>query len=129
MVFPLKVNKVWGHEIIFANDPEKGYCGKMLYIENNFCTSMHMHPIKDEVFYITTGGMYVETAGTDPEGPGDIEKVLLLPKDRFHIPTGTWHRISATSQGGRYSSLVEVSTYHDDADVLRAEASGRVNPL
>ena len=128
MGLPQRVEKDWGHEIIFANDKEHNYCGKVLFVENNFQTSLHKHFVKDEVFYVVSGVFNIEFAGDHPDVPQEISPRVLLPGDRLHVPTGLWHRIISVGTSGRYSQLVEVSTYHDDDDVARAVAGGRVSP-
>lgn len=128
MGLPQRVPKDWGYEIIFANDVTNNYCGKMLFVENNFQTSLHKHFVKDEVFYVVTGIFNIEFAGDHPDVPQEIFSRTLLPGARLHVPVGRWHRIIAAGTAGRYSQLVEVSTYHDDNDVARAVVGGRVSP-
>ena len=41
-----KIKKGWGHELIFASEPE--YCGKFLNFNEGAKFSMHYHRDKDE---------------------------------------------------------------------------------
>lgn len=117
MEFPHVVQKPWGREIWFANDDRKNYCGKELVITAGWQLSLHRHLVKDEVFYLIEGEMHVETS--DQEDGSNLRQVVMHPGDRFHIPTGLWHRMRAITP----VRLIEASTFHRDDDVERLEVS------
>ena len=110
------VPKVWGSETWIVNEPT--YCGKELHIYAGFRCSLHMHPVKDETFYVIGGTVELEV-GNSPE---TVQSRKLLIGDSARILPGTWHRFS--SRCG--AAVVEFSTHHDDADVVRHEESGRI---
>jgi len=116
--FPTRVDKGWGYEIWFANDREKNYCGKELVFNPSRQCSFHYHLVKDEVFYLVSGLLLVEFSfDDDPPAESDVEhRRLLSPCDRLHIPTGMRHRMTSFD---KLSRLIEVSTFHDDEDVVR----------
>lgn len=123
MEFPIRVEKTWGHEIWFANDPVKNYCGKELAFRRGWRCSLHMHPIKDEVFYVTAGLFLIEY-GSNPES---LKTLQLGMGTQFHVQTGLWHRMTAIGvrgDNGGYATLIEVSTFHDDNDVVRHTPGG-----
>lgn len=119
---PMIVEKVWGHEIWFANDREANYCGKELRIKKGMQCSMHMHPIKTETFYVVDGCVVVEWL-PDATWKTCCE-VVLVTGTSFHVPAGMYHRFTARPSTHDYSRVIEVSTYHDDADVVRLTESG-----
>lgn len=107
----LIVGKEWGIENILTNEPE--YCAKELRIFAGKKSSLHYHQVKKETFIVERGLVRLERGG--------IEE-LLKPGDSRTILPGTPHRFSST-----YGAvLIEVSTHHDDADVVRLEPSGEL---
>ena len=106
----LEVEKVWGKEVWIANEPE--YCGKLLYVNKGASGSLHYHPKKKETFYRLSGALCL-TVG---------DEVIIfneLSESAITIPAGTPHRFTAFID----SILLEVSTHHDDEDVIRIEES------
>lgn len=106
---PVIVSKVWGREIWLVNEPE--YCCKMLEINKGASGSLHYHPVKKETFIVANGKIrleYGQNVATMMAGPTAI---TLLP--------GTPHRFKALKD----SAILEVSTHHDDQDVVRLEES------
>ncbi|WP_339746621.1 hypothetical protein [uncultured Rubinisphaera sp.] len=122
MTFPHKVDKIWGYEIWFANDEIQNYCGKELGFKMGHRCSMHRHFIKDEVFFITQGRFQIEYGEKDDKTDHHIQ--ILSKGDRFHVPVGLWHRMTAISPHYEYSTIIEVSTFHRDDDVERLEMGG-----
>ncbi len=106
------VPKDWGSEEWIVNNDK--YCGKRLTLLQGWQSSLHMHPIKDETFYVDKGLVRLEYA--------DAEPMLLRPGDSFHIEHGHYHRFT----GMEHSIIYEFSTHHDDADVVRREPSQQV---
>jgi mannose-6-phosphate isomerase len=109
-----RVNKPWGYELIWAETDR--YVGKILHIAAGQKLSRQYHVRKDETFLVQTGEMDLEI------GRGADLKVLRMgPRDAFHCPPNTVHRMVAVSD----VDVVEVSTPDLD-DVVRLEdAYGR----
>jgi len=104
-----RVNKPWGHEIIWANTEK--YVGKILTICEGEKLSRQYHNVKDETIYILYGTLSLEI-GQDP-----VEEVVLKPRDTYRIHPGLVHRFCA--KWGDVD-LIEVSTPELD-DVVRLE--------
>jgi len=109
--FP-RTDKVWGLEALLVSTPL--YTAKLLLISPGFQCSLHYHNEKDETFIVLSGTVDIEV--------GAIRTYLTPQRPRAHVRPGDRHRFG--SRGG--AILLEVSTYHDDADVVRIEASGRI---
>ena len=100
-----RIDKPWGHEIIWAVTPD--YVGKILHINAGHRLSKQYHQIKEETVYVLEGTLY------NYEDDGSITKVL--PGNAFHVNVGQIHRFGANQSHVR---LVEVSTPHLE-DVVR----------
>jgi len=109
-----RVDKPWGYELIWAETDR--YVGKILHIAAGQKLSRQYHVRKDETFLVQAGAMDLEI------GAGADLKVLRMgPRDAFHCPPNTIHRMVAVSD----VDVVEVSTPELD-DVVRLEdAYGR----
>lgn len=103
--------KVWGEELLIADEPE--YCGKILKINAGMQCSLHCHPKKKETFYVFIGPIELEIKSAT---------VRAIHGDRFTILPGTKHRFGSIHGG----MLIETSTHHDDDDVERFEESGPI---
>lgn len=110
------VLKNWGREEWIANTDL--YCGKILYFRAGSRASYHYHNVKDEHFYLRSGLIELRYAfRTDPH-PDDLSQarsLLLHPGDVFYAAPGTRHQMIAYHD----SELFEVSTHHNDSDVVR----------
>lgn len=106
---PLIVPKVWGREIWLVNETE--YCAKLLEINKGASGSLHYHLIKKETFMVATGKIRLEYGKAVVIMRAGPETVTILP--------GTPHRFT----GLKSSSILEVSTHHDDNDIVRIEGS------
>lgn len=106
------VQKLWGREEWLVNELE--YCAKYLMLRPGFQSSLHYHKVKKETFIYRMGDIEMEVGGKKevwhytPEG----HQVTILP--------GTPHRFKCFSTA---AWLLEVSTHHDDNDVVRLEES------
>jgi mannose-6-phosphate isomerase len=103
------VPKSWGEEHWIVN---RDYCGKKLVLKKGHRCSLHFHKVKDEVFYVIKGRVYLEL--------GD-EKVELVPGDHRHVATGAVHRFTGLED----SEIIEFSTHHEDEDSHRLEIGGK----
>ena len=111
---PIKVvDKLWGHEEILVNEPE--YCCKRLYLNPGFQCSLHYHRIKKETFIVEKGAIRLKHG----------EEIMVL--DRYDAPRtilpNTPHRFNAFRDP---AVILEVSTHHDDEDVVRLEPSRKL---
>ncbi len=104
-----KVEKPWGHELIFAENER--YAGKILHLEPGHCLSLQYHERKDETLYVLRGEV---TLSLDVEGV--LEEIRMGPGDVQRIRPGVRHRLSAENA----ADLVEVSSPELD-DVVRLE--------
>lgn len=89
------------------------YCAKFLHFHPGKKSSLHFHRVKQETFHVLDGECMVES------GEG---KHLLHKGGTLHIPVAEPHRVS--SKFG--CILLEVSTHHEDSDVVRIEPSGNL---
>lgn len=115
---PIKtVEKVWGVEKWLVNN--KDYCAKILEVKEGFRCSLHYHPRKHETFIVLRGSVRLEFCGNN-----DKETVtsLLIPGQTKDIPPFSGHRFS--SEFG--AIVLEISTHHDDDDVVRIKDSGPI---
>ena len=109
IVSPRRVDKPWGHEIIFAHTDQ--YVGKILVIEGGHALSRQYHEVKDETLYVLEGTLILEL------GVGDnLKRETVEAGHGFHVTPYTVHRFSADNR----VRLLEVSTPELE-DVVRLE--------
>ncbi len=107
-VLPRRVDKPWGHEIIWALTDR--YCGKLLVIETGRRLSYQLHEVKDEWIHVLSGRLLLrleDERGVDREHE-------LGPGEGAHVLRGRRHRFTAIER----CELAEVSTPELD-DVIR----------
>jgi len=109
-----EVIKKWGKEVIIVNEPE--YCGKLLYVDKGASGSLHYHPKKKETFYLLEGMINLEYDDA-------LFKMFESLAGSITLLPNTVHRFTAILD----SILLEISTYHDDDDVVRLEPSRSAN--
>ena len=106
-----RVNKPWGHEIIWSHCEK--FVGKILCINNGHKLSRQYHVQKEETIFVLTGTLSLEIGM-----PGQyFEKIDLKKGQSFHVTPGTIHRFCAEFGD---VELAEVSTPHL-SDVVRLE--------
>jgi D-lyxose ketol-isomerase len=116
------ITRGWGFEEYLINCPE--YCSKLLWITPGFQSSLHYHTVKKETFIALDGVIKCEYY---PEpGMQVITTLVGARRDMLTLTPGTPHRF--WSIGGCGGLVLEVSTFHDDADVTRMEPSREINP-
>jgi len=109
-----RVEKPWGHELIWAHTDR--YVGKLLHIKQGHKLSLQFHNKKDETIHVQTGRLLFVV----DEGNGLVEKEMR-PGESYHIKPLTKHRMVALTD----CDILEVSTPELD-DVVRLEdAYGR----
>jgi len=107
---PRRVEKPWGHEVIWAETP--AYVGKILHVNAGHALSLQYHREKDETIYLLSGQVrfWVGPIGSDPR------EVDLQVGESFRIEPGTVHRMEAVAD----CDILEAST-PQIADVVRLE--------
>ena len=104
-----EIKKVWGKELVIANCDE--YCGKLLYLDKGAKSSYHYHKQKQETFYCIDGQAALTIEGKD---------YMLNPFSRPKtIRPGQKHSFMGIAN----SVIIEISTHHDDSDVVRLTQS------
>ncbi len=114
---PQKVEKPWGHELIFAVTDR--FAGKLLVVRAGGSLSLQFHKVKDEAWYVLEGRAELELGAP---GEGVLSSEVVGAGASFHFAPGTVHRLRALED----TTILEVSTPELD-DVVRLEdAYGRV---
>ena len=108
---PDKVDKPWGHELIFA--VTDSYAGKLLVVNAGESLSLQFHKVKDEAWYVLEGRAELELGAA---GEGVLNTEVVAAGASFHFPPGTVHRLRAIED----TTILEVSTPELD-DVVRLE--------
>ena len=115
VITPLKiVAKLWGAEEWLHNDQD--YCIKYLNIEPGWKCSKHYHPHKKETFVVVQGRCIVSV---------NDELYDAKMGDQFEIAPKTVHWFGVPEDEKDCCTLLEVSTFHDDTDVVRLVESGK----
>lgn len=104
-----KVKKVWGRELWIVNCPE--YCGKLLYLDKGAKSSLHKHPKKKETFFCLEGQVALTI---------DKKDYMLNP---FSRPKTIMPNTIHLFRGITPAVILEISTCHDDKDVVRYSKS------
>jgi mannose-6-phosphate isomerase-like protein (cupin superfamily) len=110
MSVPRRVEKPWGHELIWAHTER--YVGKVLHIKAGHALSLQYHERKDETLHLLRGEMRFFV------GPSaaDLQEITLREGDSYHVTPGTVHRMQAITD----VDMLEASTPELD-DVIRLE--------
>ena len=117
-VEPQRVEKPWGHELIWALTDD--YCGKLLFVRAGHRLSLQYHEVKDESWYVHQGRAELELGDLDG---GDRRVHEIGPGDCFHFRPGTVHRVRALED----TTIFEVSTPQLDDVVRLADEYGRAS--
>jgi mannose-6-phosphate isomerase-like protein (cupin superfamily) len=118
-VEPRKVDKPWGHELIWALTDE--YCGKILFVKAGESLSLQFHREKDESWLIHSGRAELEIGKPGDKTPNTE---VVGPGGAFRIRPGIVHRVKALED----TTIIEVSTPQIE-DVVRLEDRyGRSEP-
>jgi quercetin dioxygenase-like cupin family protein len=106
---PIRVEKPWGHELIWARTDR--YVGKILHIKAGHALSLQYHKVKDETVHLLSGRMRFQT------GAGEVlQDRVLEAGESFHITPLMRHRMIAETD----CDVLEASTPELD-DVVRLE--------
>ncbi len=109
MEIPHRVEKPWGHELIWALTDR--YVGKILHIEPGHLLSLQYHERKDETIHVLKGEIIFRVQ----EGDELVERPMR-EGESYHITPHTVHQMEAVVP----SDLLEASTPEID-DVVRLE--------
>ena len=107
---PVRVDKPWGHELIWAHTDR--YVGKVLHVKEGHMLSLQYHEEKDETLYLLSGRMKF-LVGRDPDA---LEEEIVDEGWSYRLTPGTIHRMEAVSD----VDILEASTPELD-DVVRLE--------
>ena len=107
---PRRVDKPWGHEIIWAHTDR--YVGKLLVLETGKRLSLQYHEAKDEWIYVLSGRLLV----TLEDDAGAIKDEELGAGQGVHVKVHCRHRFTSIET----CTMIEVST-PELGDVVRLE--------
>ena len=110
MSVPRRVEKPWGHELIWAHTER--YVGKVLHIKAGHALSLQYHERKDETLHLLRGEMRFFVGPSAAE----LKEITLREGDSYHVTPGTVHRMQAVTD----VDMLEASTPELD-DVIRLE--------
>lgn len=113
-----RVDKVWGRERWITNT--ELYCAKILDISCGGCSSLHYHQVKDETFHILDGNCFLLL---------DNRLLTLGPGATIRIKPMVPHRFYCTLDMTLGCKVLEISTHHNDTDVVRLEESKRLTEI
>jgi mannose-6-phosphate isomerase-like protein (cupin superfamily) len=113
---PRRVEKPWGHEIIWAES--ELYVGKILHVRAGESLSIQYHEQKDETICVLHGTMKLRVGPAEDK----MEEISMGSMDRYHIPPGTVHQMIAVTD----CDVLEASTPHLDDVVRLRDRYGRV---
>ena len=112
---PYRVEKPWGHELIWAKTDR--YVGKILHIEPGHVLSLQYHEKKDETIFVLRGEIILRLQDGD-----ELSERRMQEGESCHIEPGTIHQMEAIVS----SDLLEVSTPELDDVVRLKDRYGRV---
>lgn len=111
---PYRVDKPWGHEIIWARTDR--YVGKILHVKAGHVLSLQYHNRKDETMYVLSGELILRIR------PGaELESRPFRAGESVHVPAGLVHQIEAVAD----SDVLEASTPELDDLVRLQDRYGR----
>jgi mannose-6-phosphate isomerase len=106
-----KIEKGWGHELIWATNDK--YCGKMMVFDRVGAKfSMHFHKEKDETWYVLSGKFIVHWIETTDAGKFSRE---LAAGSVWHNLPLVPHQLECLEPG----TIIEVSTPDSVEDNFR----------
>lgn len=103
------IDKLWGEEVWLVNSDK--YCGKFLLVNQGAVSSYHCHRNKTETFYTLEGCGLLVVEGKTYTLATFTRPKTIYPNER-HSFKGLTNMV-----------LLEVSTPHDDNDVVRFKKS------
>jgi mannose-6-phosphate isomerase-like protein (cupin superfamily) len=114
MDVPYKVDKPWGHELVWARTDR--YVGKILHVKAGHVLSLQYHHRKDETMHVLRGELILRTQ------PGEtLEERRFKAGESAQIPPTLIHQIEAVVD----SDVLEASTPELDDLVRLSDRYGR----
>jgi mannose-6-phosphate isomerase len=107
---PRSLMRDWGAEIIVGETDT--YLGKVLVMNPGTRGGLQYHVDKDETFFLYEGRALVRS----DDGHGQLNVIMMLPGQAFHIPPGAVHQVEAIER----CVFFESSTPHHN-DRVRCE--------
>jgi quercetin dioxygenase-like cupin family protein len=114
MFKPVRVEKPWGHELIWAHTDK--YVGKILHVKKGEKLSLQYHDFKDETIHLLSGSLRFEI-----EEDGAMAVHVMAPGASYHIRPHMKHRMEAAED----CDILEASTPQLDDVVRLQDAYGR----
>jgi mannose-6-phosphate isomerase-like protein (cupin superfamily) len=114
---PYRVEKPWGHELIWARTDR--YVGKILHIEPGHLLSLQYHEKKDETIYVLRGEIIFRVK---EKGGDQLREIRMREGDAYHVTPHTVHQMEAVTS----ADLLEASTPELDDVVRLKDRYGRV---
>lgn len=114
-----KVEKAWGFEEWWVNEPE--YCFKILVVKPGFQSSKHYHCNKKETFLALRGRCVLRVWD---RASNSLAIHTLESEKQVTILPGQPHQFYLEANATEPCVIYEISTHHDDADVVRQSVSG-----
>lgn len=114
---PFRVEKPWGHELIWAHTPF--YVGKVLHVRAGHVLSCQYHERKDETMHLLSGEIILRLWADENATPSER---VMRPGESVHIVPYTIHSIEAVVD----SDVLEASTSELDDVVRLRDLYGRV---
>lgn len=111
---PYRVEKPWGHELIWARTDR--YVGKILHVKAGHVLSCQYHNRKDETMHVLTGELILRTGTAD-----HLDARPFRAGESVHIPAGMVHQIEAVTD----TDVLEASTPELDDLVRLSDRYGR----
>ena len=108
-----KIDKPWGHELLWAHAAD--YAAKILHIKRGEKLSLQYHERKEETMFLYSGRMLLIL---EDDG-GILREIYVQAGEAYHIRAGRRHRMIALDED---CEVFEVST-NDLDDVIRIEDS------
>jgi len=107
---PLRVEKPWGYELIWARTAE--YVGKLIHVRAGEALSLQFHEEKDETLFLYSGKLKLHLGA----GLATLKPVSFKEGEAIRIRPGGLHRMEAVTD----CTIFEASTPELD-DVVRLE--------
>ena len=117
METPYRVEKPWGHELIWARTDR--YVGKILHIEPGHLLSLQYPERKDETIYVLRGEIVFRVR---ERGSDELTEIRMREGDAYHVTPHTVHQMEAITS----TDLLEASTPELDDVVRLKDRYGRV---
>ncbi len=117
MFLPVRVEKPWGYEILWASTDR--YVGKILHINAGQLLSLQYHVQKHESIYVLRGRMIFRSR----DAQGALAERMMIAGEAQQVPTGLVHQFEALEE----TDVLEASTPHLDDVVRLQDRYGRVS--